>query len=112
MSNATNHNGVLLPSYERVSTFGKMLRKTSLDELPQIFNILKGDINFVGPRPLHVEYNQYYNDYHRQRLKVKPGITGYAQVNGRNNISWEERFDLDVYTVLFLILKVLLKMKT
>lgn len=99
MTNEVDDNGILLPSYERVTKLGKFLRKTSLDELPQIYNVIKGDITLVGPRPLHVEYNELYSEHQKKRLTVKPGITGYAQVNGRNNISWEEKFDLDVYYV-------------
>ena len=76
--------------------FGKILRATSFDELPEIFNILKGDMSFIGPRPLLVEYLPLYNDKQRRRHEVRPGLSGYAQVNGRNAISWEERFDLDV----------------
>lgn len=112
MSDERDSDGELLPSYERVTNYGKILRKTSLDELPQIINLLKGDISLVGPRPLHVEYNEYYNEHQKKRLTVKPGITGYAQVNGRNNISWEEKFDLDVYYVenksLWLDIKILI----
>lgn len=99
MNDKKDENNVLLPSYERVTKYGKFLRKTSLDELPQLINLVRGDISLVGPRPLHVEYNKYYNNYQKQRLNVKPGITGYAQVNGRNNISWEEKFNLDTFYV-------------
>lgn len=99
MTNETDENGELLPDAERLTETGKFLRKYSLDELPQLINVIKGDISLVGPRPLLVEYNDLYNDEQRRRLDVKPGITGWAQVNGRNALSWEDKFKLDVWYV-------------
>lgn len=99
MTNQVDEKGELLPSHQRVTPFGNFIRKSSLDELPQLFNIIRGELTFVGPRPLHVEYNALYNEQQRKRLKVTPGITGLAQVNGRNNIPWEEKFKLDTYYV-------------
>ena len=84
---------------ERLTKFGKFLRNSSLDEIPQLINVLKGDLSLVGPRPLLVEYLPLYNERQKQRHKVKPGITGWAQVNGRNSISWEEKFELDLWYV-------------
>lgn len=84
---------------QRITPLGRILRNTSLDELPQLFNVLKGDMSLVGPRPLHVEYVPLYNARQRIRLKMKPGITGWAQINGRNALSWEERFELDAWYV-------------
>lgn len=97
MTDAVDENGNLLPDEERLPKFGKLLRSTSLDELPELFNILKGDMSIVGPRPLLVKYLPLYNEQQKHRHDVRPGFTGYAQVNGRNSISWEEKFDLDVY---------------
>jgi lipopolysaccharide/colanic/teichoic acid biosynthesis glycosyltransferase len=91
--------GQLLPDEKRLTTFGKILRKTSLVELPQLFNVIIGDMSFVGPRPLPAKYIPLYNDVHKTRSNVKPGISGWAQVNGRNNISWIKKFDLDVWYV-------------
>ncbi|MEM6735093.1 MAG: sugar transferase [Bacteroidota bacterium] len=99
MKDAFDEKGEPLQDVLRLTTVGKWIRKTSLDELPQLFNILKGDMSFIGPRPWLVEYLPLYNDYQRKRHRVKPGITGWAQVNGRNAISWEKRFELDVYYV-------------
>lgn len=99
MLNTTDKNGSLLPNEMRHTKFGKILRSTSLDELPELINVLKGDMSLVGPRPLLVEYLPLYNEYQSRRHEVKPGITGLAQVNGRNTISWEEKFDYDVWYV-------------
>lgn len=85
-----------LSDSERITKVGILLRKTSIDELPQIFNVIKGDMSLIGPRPLLTEYNDYYNDHQNKRFYVKPGISGLAQVSGRNNLSWDEKFDLDV----------------
>ena len=94
-----DEEGNLLPDEVRLTKFGKMLRSTSLDELPELFNILKGDMSIVGPRPLLVKYLPRYNEHQKHRHDVRPGFTGWAQCNGRNAISWEEKFDLDVYYV-------------
>lgn len=99
MTNETDEHGDLLPDSDRLTDTGKFLRKYSLDELPQLINVIKGDISLVGPRPLLMEYNELYNAEQRRRLDVKPGITGWAQVNGRNTLSWEEKFKLDVWYV-------------
>lgn len=99
MTDKCDENGKLLPDSERLTRFGKLLRKTSLDELPEAFNILKGDMSVVGPRPLLTEYLPMYNETERRRHNVRPGLTGLAQVNGRNSISWEEKFALDVQYV-------------
>lgn len=99
MTDQKDKFGQLLPDEKRLTTFGKILRKTSLDELPQLFNVIKGDMSFVGPRPLPAKYIPLYNDVHKTRSNVKPGISGWAQVNGRNNISWIKKFDLDVWYV-------------
>ncbi len=113
-------NGNLLPDDKRLTKYGKMLRSTSLDELPELWNILVGDMSIVGPRPLLVKYLPLYSEHQRHRHDVRPGLTGYAQVKGRNALSWEERFDLDVwYTqnvsfvqdikIIFLTVKTVLK---
>lgn len=99
MKDATDSEGNLLPDSERLTNFGKKLRSSSLDELPELYNILKGEMSFVGPRPLLIEYLPLYNDEQGRRHDVKPGITGWAQVNGRNAISWDEKFKLDVWYV-------------
>ena len=99
MTEEKNKKGELLPDEVRLTEFGKKLRSTSLDELPELFNILKGDMSFIGPRPLLVRYLPLYNGRQKHRHDVRPGITGYAQVNGRNAISWEEKFEKDVWYV-------------
>jgi lipopolysaccharide/colanic/teichoic acid biosynthesis glycosyltransferase len=99
MTDQRDMNGVLLPDSKRLSKFGMKLRSTSLDELPGLWNVLKGDMSLVGPRPLLVEYLPLYNKQQARRHNLKPGITGWAQVNGRNAISWEEKFKLDVWYV-------------
>ncbi|EOX2955649.1 sugar transferase [Enterococcus hirae] len=99
MTDERDHNGEYLPDEIRLTKFGKILRATSLDELPELWNILKGDMSIVGPHPLLVEYLPLYSEKQRKRHNVRPGLTGLAQVNGRNAISWEEKFDLDVYYV-------------
>ena len=99
MTDEKDINGCLLPDDIRLTTVGKFIRKTSLDELPQLFNVLKGELSLVGPRPLLVEYLPLYLPEQARRHDVKPGITGWAQVNGRNTISWEEKFKLDVWYV-------------
>jgi undecaprenyl phosphate N,N'-diacetylbacillosamine 1-phosphate transferase len=96
MTDKRNENGELLPDSERLTKFGKILRSTSLDELPELFNILKGDMSVVGPRPLLVEYLPLYNDTQKRRHEVRPGLSGLAQVCGRNAICWEDRFSLDI----------------
>ncbi len=99
MLNTTDVNGNLLPNEERRHPVGNLIRKTSLDELPQLINVVKGDISLVGPRPLLMDYLPLYNEFQRKRMNVKPGITGWAQINGRNAISWEKKFELDVWYV-------------
>ena len=99
MTNDCDKDGILLPDALRLTKFGKFLRSTSLDELPSLWNVLKGDMSLVGPRPLLVEYLPLYSAKQARRHEVKPGITGWAQVNGRNAISWDEKFDLDVWYV-------------
>lgn len=99
MNDKRGINGHLLPDTERLTAVGNFVRKTSLDELPQLLNVLKGNMSFVGPRPLLPDYLPLYNDKQRKRHKIKPGITGWAQVNGRNAISWEQKFEYDVWYV-------------
>lgn len=113
MNDEKDTEGNLLPDDVRLTKFGKLLRSTSLDELPELFNILKGDMSIVGPRPLLVRYLPLYNEQQNHRHDVRPGFTGYAQVNGRNSLSWEDKFKLDVEYVdnisFFLDLGIILK---
>ncbi len=99
MTDEKDSNGVLLSDEKRLTGIGKFIRRTSLDELPQLVNVLIGDMSIVGPRPLLVEYSPLYNSRQQRRHEVKPGITGWAQVNGRNTVAWKERFELDVWYV-------------
>lgn len=99
MTDAKDRNGNLLPDEVRLTKFGKMLRSTSLDELPELINMLKGDMAVVGPRPLLVKYLPLYNEHQARRHEVRPGFTGYAQVNGRNAITWDDKFEKDVFYV-------------
>ncbi len=99
MIDAVDENGNPLPDADRLTSFGEKLRSTSLDELPELINIVKGDMSIVGPRPLHERYLPRYNSHQARRHEVRPGFTGLAQVNGRNSISWEEKFNWDVYYV-------------
>jgi lipopolysaccharide/colanic/teichoic acid biosynthesis glycosyltransferase len=96
MTDERDKFGELLPDSVRLTKFGRFLRSTSLDELPELFNILKGDMSVVGPRPLLIQYLELYNDHQKRRHEVRPGLSGHAQVNGRNAISWEDKFNLDV----------------
>ena len=113
MKDALDTDGNPLPDSERLTPFGKMLRATSLDEMPELWNVIKGDMSIVGPRPLLMEYLPLYNEQQAKRHNVRPGITGYAQVNGRNAISWEKKFELDTWYVehqsLWLDFKIMLK---
>ena len=99
MNDRRDAKGVLLSDSERLTPIGKLVRQTSLDELPQLINVLKGDMSLIGPRPLLVEYLPLYNETQKHRHNIKPGITGWAQVNGRNAISWKKKFEYDVYYV-------------
>ena len=113
MKDATDKEGNALPNSERLTEFGKKLRASSLDELPELWNVLKGDMSLVGPRPLLMEYLPLYNAEQAKRHNVRPGVTGYAQVNGRNSLSWEDKFKLDTWYVehqsFWLDMKILLK---
>lgn len=109
MTNKTDEFGSLLPDSERMTAFGNFIRRNSLDELPQFINILKGDISLVGPRPLIPEYLPLYSKEQSRRHSVKPGITGWAQVNGRNDISWKQKFEFDVWYVDHITLKLDIK---
>ena len=99
MTDKKDENGNLLPDADRLTKIGSFVRKTSLDEIPQLLNVIKGDMALVGPRPLLPQYLELYNDFQRRRNEVKPGITGWAKVNGRNSISWEKKFEYDVWYV-------------
>ncbi|WP_352396819.1 sugar transferase [Aminobacterium colombiense] len=105
MTEEKDENGKLLPNKKRLTKFGKLLRATSLDELPELFNVLKGDMSLIGPRPLLTEYLPLYNEHQKHRHDVRPGISGLAQINGRNAITWEEKFDYDVEYVKNISLK-------
>ncbi|HSV09505.1 MAG TPA: sugar transferase [Hanamia sp.] len=99
MNDKKDKHGNLLPDSKRLTAAGKFIRKTSLDEIPQLLNVIKGDMSLIGPRPLLIEYLPLYNENQKRRHEVKPGISGWAQVNGRNAISWEQKFDYDVWYV-------------
>lgn len=111
MRDVFDEKGNPLPDSERITPFGRFLRSASLDELPELWNVLKGDMSLVGPRPLRMDYLPLYNDHQVRRHEVRPGVTGWAQINGRNSISWEQKFDLDVWYVgnqsIFLDLKII-----
>ncbi len=113
MLNDRDSNGNMLPDEERLTKFGTWLRNSSLDELPELFNVLKGDMSIVGPRPLLIQYLPLYSDHQARRHEVLPGITGWAQINGRNSITWDEKFNLDVWYVdnhnVFMDIKIILK---
>ena len=99
MNDKKDSRGYLLSDRERLTKIGTFVRKTSLDEIPQLLNVLKGDMSLIGPRPLLIQYLPLYNDFQKQRHKIKPGITGWAQINGRNAISWQQKFEYDVWYV-------------
>ena len=113
MTDKRDSEGKLLSDKERLTSFGLVLRKTSLDEIPGLFNVLKGEMSLVGPRPLSIKYLPYYNENEKKRHNVRPGITGLAQVNGRNSLNWDKRFEHDIYYVnnitLIMDFKILLK---
>ena len=122
MNNKRDAQGNLLPDEERLTTIGKLVRKTSLDEIPQLINVLLGNMSLIGPRPLLPEYLPLYNDFQKKRHLIKPGITGWAQINGRNAVEWEKKFQFDVWYVenlsflldlqiMFLTLKKVLKLE-
>jgi len=114
MTNERDSSGELLPDTERLTKFGRFLRSSSLDELPELFNILRGDMSFIGPRPLLVSYLPYYSDEESKRHSVRPGITGLSQINGRNALNWEERFSYDIQYVrnMSLLLDISIFLKT
>jgi len=99
MNDKKDKQGNLLPDNQRLTTIGRIIRKTSIDEIPQLWNVLKGDMSLVGPRPLLPEYLPLYNDFQKRRHEVRPGITGWAQINGRNAVSWQQKFEYDVWYV-------------
>jgi lipopolysaccharide/colanic/teichoic acid biosynthesis glycosyltransferase len=99
MNDKKDANGNLLPDKQRLTKIGNFVRNTSLDEIPQLINIIKGDMSLIGPRPMLAEYLSVYNDHQIKRLNVKPGITGWAQINGRNNLTFNKKFDLDIWYI-------------
>lgn len=99
MTNERDSSGILLPDSQRITKFGRFIRQTSLDEIPQLINVIKGDMSLIGPRPLLVSYLPLYSEFQARRHKERPGITGWAQVNGRNAITWEKKFEYDVWYV-------------